>query len=822
MRVFSFLVIALLLMPVHAAPQGLGDQDGCKIAYIDLQDQFMQVHRKLRQVIARADSYELRIFELSEEDQANIPRRPEKPEIVLPPVDCGDFDESYQRAVAGLEAAITDVSSFELDVATWDEAIAAAEGSASAGAPGGTDSIAVAPDDDSVGGAGGADTVAVAPDDDAVGGAGQRQPLSDPDNPNLFRRVISLPGAQLSKRLGESVDSASVLPTFSVLYVFEEQNTPDGEEWILVGPSLREDSLGWVNKTRTLDWSIMLVMQFAPRGSRRDVVFFDEAATLQDIVRSPFHKQEVVAIYDRLLSEREKLRADDNYQPQWDNSLIAIEPQTAVTFQNEPYLLPILEHADATFDDGTDAVLLRVAAVPAHDADLSSHDFDSFQVDLDDRAAQDDEFRTGVVFVLDTTVSMQPFIERTYQTIEYFYSAFESMETSGYIDFGLVGYRDNITFNPSGLEYVTHVFQPLDTQADSRQVLVNMRRMTAATAPTVDFREDGFAGISTAISAMDWTPYNTRVIILVTDASSREGPDSLAAVGNLSPETVAEVLRQSNIALVPVHLLTPANQRSQDAMIAASQYRTLAQRTGNPEKKKYIALDASSEVKFAEEMEEFAKKIVFANLTINSGRPLGDELQLDTDGSSPTLADAVIGEMFRGQLESLATVGDGDAPSFLSGWAADLDLVKPNPNFPSLVVSVFLTRNQLSTLSKRLKHIVDAFRTGGDNPQTFFDNLQKLATEISTDPDLNQGGDRAAIEAILPSFLRILPYHSEVLRLNRDYWSSLSVASRQEYIEKIEAKLKLYEETYGNTSLWKNFGGDPGGAATPIRLSVLP
>ena len=97
------------------------------------------------------------------------------------------------------------------------------------------------------------------------------------------------------------------------------------------------------------------------------------------------------------------------------------------------------------------------------------------------------------------------------------------------------------------------------------------------------------------------------------------------------------------------------------------------------------------------------------------------------------LVGVVTNEIFRAQLESLAAADGGDAPAFLAGWAADRDLT--DPDVTALEVSVFLTRNQLSNLDRQLDQLVGAFRSGGEDPNAFFDQLQLLAAEMSTDPD---------------------------------------------------------------------------------------
>ena len=651
--------------------------------------------------------------------------------------------------------------------------------------------------------------------------ADQVEPLRDADNPNLFRRVISLPSAQL-QQMPDAAAASSDLPTFSVLYVFEEAST-DGQDWLKVSPSLRESAQGWVIKEQTLDWSSMLVMKFAPKGKRSDVLFFEDDTDLTDIVNSPVFAAEAQEIYEAVEHERRRLRDDSSADPQWDRRLVAIEPAAAVTFENQPYLLPILDWREELFDGIIETTLLQVAAVPANASQLQKGDRANRGVDLNDAALADDVFRVGVVFVIDTTVSMAPFIERTYETVQAFYDTFQQMETSSFVSFGLVGFRDEFEGRPE-LEYTTRVFQPLDIDAPPQQVLSNMRQMREATAPTVEFKEDVFAGVIDALEFNDWTPFDARLIVLITDASARTGNDGRAKYIGNTAASVAELARNKNTAILPLHLLTPANQNNQDAATAETQFRALAE-TGDLSNNKYFALDATDGAGFSQELGQMTRGIARAILDINAGEVPG-QAQRDTDVEleevpQETITTAVATEIFRAQLESLAVAANGAAPNFLAGWTADKDLL--DPNVDALEVSVFLTRNQLSSLDKQLAAILDAFRSGGDDPTAFFENLQTLAAQTATDPDVVRSDDSAAMREILPTFLQNLPYKSDVLQLDRAFWNSISVANRSEFIEQLTAKRKIYESIFNTTELWQDFGSnDPLLQVTPVRLSTLP
>lgn len=791
------------------------------------------IAKEMRRIRARLDSQDMRLRELGGAAGLDrIPAAPELPEVPSSALADGkgctqSVDEDLAKLatvredldritklIAERDAAITSVEAGDVPDAPVAEETPVVEVAPEPAAPEAPREVAAA-EPEAEPPAPEVATVIEAPRADVVA------PLTVPNNPDLYQRILSLPDLQLFQSPGVT-EGGNALPVFSVLYVFERRDV-GGQNWLYVGDSMITGPSGWVPADKAIDWSTMLVMQFAPRGKRNRVLFFGDQGPLSDIVSGPFHQTESLDIYRVLEDERRKVAADAAHKPQWNRDLVAVEPETAVRYDDKPYLLPILDWRSEMFDGTTDTTLVKVAALPAQPSiEIGARDTASMTASAADAAANDDEFRVGIVFVVDTTISMRPFIDHTYAAIEKFQDEFRKYESARYVTFGLMGFRDTIETDPERLEYVTRNFQPLDAEMAPDSLLRNMRQISEAPVSNLGFEEDAFAGVMDAIDENDWSPFDARLIVLVTDASARVGDH--AKYPDLTVEQLREKARSQNIAIVPIHLLTPANA-GDEAARGRSQFEKLAQ-TGDLASNKYLALDASTDETFARELDAMASTIASNTMSANAGQVVRDPLQTMEPVPEPApdegrLSEVVGNELFRAQLESLGRVEGSAAPAFLAGWAADRDMT--NPEVETLEVSVYLTRNQLSTLDKRLGDVISAFRSGGQDPQAFFANLQMLAAETSTDPDQLRQGDRATIEAILPSFLAALPYRSQVLRLDQPYWSALSVSQQQEFVEALEAKRKIYADIFGQTEIWADFGsGDPGLQATPVRLTNLP
>src|SRR5690606_37832457 len=147
--------------------------------------------------------------------------------------------------------------------------------------------------------------------------------MTDPENPEAFIRVIAQPGMQSFEEPGSQGDGVEV-PVFTTLYVFAQRNV-DGDAWMQVGRTIHRGPEGWVRADQGVDWTNMLVMQFAPRGKRQQVLFFEDVSALSSLVSSTYYERDATRLYDSIADQRGE--AD----PQWDDRLVAIEPQTAVT-----------------------------------------------------------------------------------------------------------------------------------------------------------------------------------------------------------------------------------------------------------------------------------------------------------------------------------------------------------------------------------------------------------------------------------------------------------------------------------------------------------
>jgi len=284
-----------------------------------------------------------------------------------------------------------------------------------------------------------------------VTGAAQAQverPLLQEGKSALYQRVIAVPGAVLAEQRGKP-DEGRAVPPFSTFYVYARSDDAEGRAWLEVGPDSVGPPGGWIAADQTIDWRQTLTVSFRDPQEHERVLLFSDRDALRTLI-----DENDAETYRRL---REEAAAGNTA----DSPVVAIQPERHIDIRREFYLIPILDHEDVLVS-GQQGRLLRVATVPLQDtADIVA------------------AYRTGIVFVIDSTISMGPYIERTNEVMQEVYASIDAARLSDRVSFGLVAYRDNTTAVP-GLQYVTRTYADLADGERTDEFLTRIREVQPA------------------------------------------------------------------------------------------------------------------------------------------------------------------------------------------------------------------------------------------------------------------------------------------------------------------------------------------------------
>ncbi|EJU9614661.1 TPA: vWA domain-containing protein [Pseudomonas aeruginosa] len=634
------------------------------------------------------------------------------------------------------------------------------------------------------------------------------KPLLQEGKKTLYQRVLTTPGCHLSSSAGGSPGAEQ--PAFSRFYVYERASARNAE-WLKVGPDSFGNTSGWLPAGCTVEWRMQLTLAFTNPANRDRLLFFKNRETLQGILDAPDPVSHIAPL-------RAKLK-----QGKQAPGVLAQEPEYFIDMQKEFYLLPVLSGEEVMTEEGFRTRILNVASVSKADAPMGAASSGTTVANTSngkDSASQLKEFSAAVVFVIDSTISMDPYIERTREAIRKVYAQIAKENLGRQVKFGLVAFRSNTQAVP-GLEYVSKLYADPNTVKDGDDFLAKVADLKQAKVSSSSFDEDAYAGVMQAIDQIDWSPFGARYVVLITDAGALDGDDKLSTTG-LSAEQVRIEAGNPGVAIYTLHLKTATGAK--DHARAQAQYQALSTYTGT-NTSLYYPVDAGDLNAFGNKVDALASAITSQVKAAYMGEDaIGSALNAKAAPAEQKMLDdaALIGHAMR--LAYLGEKSGSQAPPVFQAWIADRDPIKQN--IPTTDVRVLLTKAQLSDLSDVLKAILDAANQGLISPEEMFERLRSVAATMGADPNqLKQNGTTKLAElGVLGEYLEDLPYHSEVLNLDEETWKSWDGLAQEKFIRTLGTKLRHYQRYNADVDRWVSLaeGSDARDDVYPVPLEMMP
>jgi serine/threonine-protein kinase PpkA len=629
--------------------------------------------------------------------------------------------------------------------------------------------------------------------------AGSDRPLLMAGKHSLYQRVLSTPGARIASEPGGK-PGEEVVP-FTAFYVYGRTEMA-GKQWIEVGTDRHGSRAGWLPGADCIEWNHGLTAAFRDPTGHDRVLLFENSDALRQLAG-----QSSLKTYQRLYAEAAQ------GQPSADSPVVAIQPPGYIDIREDFYLVPIHRYEDV-YLGSEKARMLQVSSVPLDSAPGSTAG----------RGAGKRGYTAGLVFVVDSTLSMQPYIERTRQAVTTIFDTLGKADLLGQMNFGLVAYRDNVSAAP-GLDYLVRTYVDLDEGRDAQGFLSRLKSLRDASVSSQDFTEDAYAGVKQAIEGIDWAGHDARYIVLVTDAGAREANDPLSSTG-LDAASLRQMAQQKGIAIFVLHLLTAATMPDQAA--DAEQYRQLADFPGIGSL--YYGVATGNIEEFGRVLDALAGQITGQVQMAASNKQAPVPVPASDNAQLAELQARVAKLGYALRMRYLQKGSDGEVPNVFDAWLLDRDFRDPTRS--TLDVRVLLTRDQLSDLSDVLTQVLEAAEDGLLSPQNFLSELQSLAATATRDPEMlgatttttAGGGNSLADMGFMREYIEDLPYTGEVMGLSLDDWQSWSTQQQIAFLHRLEEKVGYYRALHDHTDLWVSLGGGPisGDSVYPIELDLLP
>jgi hypothetical protein len=632
-----------------------------------------------------------------------------------------------------------------------------------------------------------------------------RAPLLLEGKKTLYQRVLTRPGATLKREPGDGPGARQ--PALTRFYVYGRK-TANGAEWLEVGLTAKGKTDGWLAADFTLPWKQQLALSFTNPAGRDRALLFRGRADLMPLLEADSPGKAEAPL-------RKAVEAGKS-----EPKVVSIEPANYVDIVKKFYLLPILSAEETFTGDGHRVRVLEIASVSKQDEAAQKP-----AKPADDNANLRN-FSAAVVFVIDSTMSMNPYIDRTREAVRRIADRVEKAGLGDRVKFGLVAFRSNLDAQPK-LDYVSRLYADPAKVKDGKDFLSKVASLQAATVSTPRFSEDAFAGVMTALTQVNWNAFGGRYAVLISDAGALKGGDPLSST-KLDAEQVRMEALHRGVAVYSLHLKTPegvANHAEAEAQYTALSTHPLVSRP------LYYGVPVGSVEAFGKIVDSLSDAIVAqvnaayrgeatpgAARTsdpayLKGGEKAEDRIRLDT---------AMLGHAM--QLAYLGRVEGTSAPPLFRAWIADRSLAQPDT--PTTEVRVLLTKNQLSDMRQVLTGIAEAGQAAQLSPGDFFSRMRSVAATLGRDPNAVNDPKAAKLAdlGLLGEYLDGLPYRSKVLDLDQETWSSWSIAQQQAFLDEVNRKLRLYQIVHDDTDRWValDTGADPGEAVCALPLDALP
>ncbi len=640
--------------------------------------------------------------------------------------------------------------------------------------------------------------------------AEKRAPLLLEGKKTLFQRVVTHPGTAMTAGAdaNSSVVQRSVKP-FSVLYVYDRKNG-----FLEVGPS-SSAAQGWIAADKATDWPQAMTLLFTERTGRMPVLFFKEQKALEQICAANDLKERLKRLETQVGEARQGKPAPA------DMPVLAAEPADSegAVSRKRFYLMPIKSMSEPF--EGTK--FLKVASIDPGSSGKKGGDGDG----KDKNDGKPDTMRTGIVFVIDTTISMKPYIDQSLSVVRTAFDNIQRENLGESVGFAVIAFRSSTARNPK-VGYVTMKVSDFTTLKDRYKLEDALAKVEEATTSTHSYNEDSMAGVKTAIDSLNWGDYQSRVLVLITDAGPLPPGDPLAGT-RMAPTEMLDYAKSKNVWLTVAHVRAPGGAK--DHAYAEKAYRDLTRTSSGASS--YMPIPAPTPKAGAENFAKTAK-VLAESLTkvvkATAARKMPEKPKPQAKATSPEDEARRIGETigYAMQLEFLGQQKENRAPSVVDAWIADMDLAQLSDNqyAPTVEVAVLLTKNQLSDLQRTLQIIVDqAERTKKTDSKDFFQSILSASAQMARDPAAFSAkpGQNLQETGVLGEFLEGLPYKSDIMLLKEDDWYRMSVGEQTAFINRLKSRIARYEEYDKDRSNWESFGAaDAGDWVYRVPLSVLP
>ena len=450
-----------------------------------------------------------------------------------------------------------------------------------------------------------------------------------------------------------------------------------------------------------------------------------------------------------------------------------------------------------------------------------------------------------IVFVIDTSASMQPMIDATKDVVgELAKRLADDPAKTAPVRFGLVAYRDRINArDPSW--YITKTFWELNRTAetspdavgkgtDISEFLNVLGSVTAGEISSEDTPEDVLGGLREAVRLPGWNPNGYKHIVLIGDASGHVDGDDVKNPEKLTIDGLKAMMQPSgkdNVgSKIICHAIRILGEDMSDWPKCEAQFAKLAE--GVDFNGLYATFKKGEKADFTDKLVDLINKSreslkpfitgeATAAVPAASPAPGGSSPAPAAAGTAAPVIPPDAPPGFGLLLEmAAASKGEGDVPTFASGYVGSTDTDGKEQVEPFLLVQF----GQFRTFQSILNLSVNAVRSAGDpgsrDVEKIVSTLQIACTQLS----INETIKPDTPLHVIFNFLLGFPVKNDIFAVTPQKLASMTQEDFDQWTKKMEACDSIVKGYIENPKLWRPLGRNtnPEFRQGFLRISELP
>ncbi len=401
-----------------------------------------------------------------------------------------------------------------------------------------------------------------------------------------------------------------------------------------------------------------------------------------------------------------------------------------------------------------------------------------------------------IVFVIDTTSSMKPYIEATKDVVRKISTAIsDNKHVKGRVRLGLVGYRDR------GDEYVTKILCSLEAGKDLQSYQAELAKVEASGGG--DSPEQVYAGIDMAVSKMAWGATSYRHVVVIGDSANHADDKSMVSLESvLAKAQPAATSNDLNAVInhITIHSLQVGEGTGPEADLCRKQFQALA--AG----RSFAGVSANSN-----NLKTFEETLLktLANRVESTEMAISGDKAIEADPKAGPLG-AVLAYLGKEKI-----VGSG----FASGYGCETDS-KGNRTVEAYTL---VSRNNLRAFRSAMEFYVTSLEGAGDpgskDVEKILNSLKTLTVHLGYAEEIKANTPmKQVMELILG-----LPIKSPCFEMTPSRLASMSQKDFESWVAQISASHAVVDAHLEKAS-WFNLGRETKAdhRFAFIRVSDLP